>query len=299
MEINEGERIHSFQEQFASRKTLETPVGNAKFVDIVPQQEAKGLPLILIPGWGITLNTEKQLLEDLHNAGKHTISLEFPRFGGKVLEQENTPQEVLRQAEIISELIKSRPEEKMDVVAQSMGAMDLVAAVKLHPELLDRIGKVVLISPAGLTGNDNFFKLVARFAPHLGQHLETSAKFWRWKRAKNNLRTIKESGVYIVKNPLRAVKGEAVVIAGSDMYEGLKDFQDAGIKVGIMQGHSDKLTPAEKLWKRMTIGENKQTGEKQTSSVDIITMFQGGHSNIPYGESGFANKILVQLKLLS
>lgn len=310
-DVREIERSSSFDAQFGNRQDIKTTVGSFKFVDIKPAGLADGFPLLVIPGWSITIGTEKQLLEDLCNAGKHTVSLEFPRFGGEVLEHESTPREVLRQAEIISELIKSRPEDKMDVVAQSMGAMDLIAAVKLHPELLDRIGSVVFVSPAGLTGNDNFFKLVARFAPHFAQDVTTALR--SSDSRKNILRMMKESNIYITKNPLRAVVGEAIAIAGSDMYEGLKDFQNAGIKVGIIQGESDRLTPAKKLWGKIGDGskspfvkdETTKSGfryepkENPNPPLESITMVGGGHDNRMYGEPGFAKKILNQLDSLS
>lgn len=301
----------SFEAQFNNREELKATAGSFKFVDIKPASLSDVSPLLIIPGWSITIDTQKQLLEDLHNAGKRTLSLEFPRFGGKVLEQEDAPREVLRQAEIISELIKSCVEDKVDIVAQSMGAVDLIAAVKLYPELVDRIGNVVLVSPAGITGNDNFFKLVARFGPHLGQNVVTALR--SSSSRENILRMVKESSIYIAKNPLRAVVGEAIAIAGSDMYEGLRDFQDAGIKVGIIQAENDKLTPAKKLWGKIGEGskspfvrdETTKSGfryeskENQNPPLESITMVGGGHDNRIFGEPGFAKKILNQLKFLS
>lgn len=325
-DVQELEHSSSFETQFRNRQELNPAEGRFRYIDIKPEGLPDGSPLIFVPGWSITLDTEKQLLEDLHSAGKHTVSLEFPRFGGEVQKQANMPREVVRQAEMINELIKLRPEDKVDVVAQSMGVMDLITAVKLHPELLDRIGRVVFVSPAGITGNDNFFKLLSRFGPHLAQDVATALHSSNSRE--NIFRMMKESNIYITKNPLRAVVGEAVAIAGSDMYEGLKDFQNAGIKVGIIQAEHDKLTPAKKLWSKIGEGSdpvsitltqeeyerekeqydkwNIKPGQKvfnrhlnnQVPPFDQITMVGGGHDNRIYSEPGFSKKILHQLSTL-
>lgn len=302
----------SFKGQFGVRVEFKTIFGNARTVDIKPAVETEEpTPLFVIPGWSITLNTQKPLLQSFYNLGKHTFSVEFPRFGGIVPKIENEAREVVRQAEIVSELIKSRPEEKIDVVAQSMGAMDLIAATKLHPELLSQIRKVVFISPAGLSGNDNFFKLLGRFIPHLGQDVVTAIK--SSEKRNDILRMMKESNIYIAKNPLRAIVGEASAIANSSEYQGLKDLQNAGVKIGIIQGESDKLTPPKNLWEKIGEGhesafaESEQTKsgfvlkdqDPQDPPFDAITMVGGGHDNRIYAEPDFAKKILRQLNFLS
>gem|GEM_PF-7054247 len=74
-----------FETQFSNRQILKTPEGNLTFVDIKPETEAQDkTPILVIPGLSITLKTEKPLLETLYDSGKHTVAVEFPRFGGNV-----------------------------------------------------------------------------------------------------------------------------------------------------------------------------------------------------------------------
>lgn len=314
----------SFNQQFSNKVSLETPTGS-KFNCVEIESNTPDIPVLVIPGWSITLNTEKQLLEDFHTGGKHVLSLEFPRHGGEPEAKEDISEEVMRQAEMLVTYIQSRPEDKIDITGQSMAVMSLIAAAKLEPAILYKIRNIVFTSPAGLTGNDNFLKLGSRFLMHLNQDTLTLARSPIEKI--NLLRTALETSLYIGKNPPRAIK-EANSIATSEEYDALQLFKENGIKVGIIQGAQDKLTPAGKLWNK--IGEGSQSvwktlsqedydndprykehgvavGDKVWDSevknevppFDSITMVRGGHDNRMYGERGFANRIINRLDALS
>lgn len=299
----------SFNQQFDNKVSLETATGS-KFSCVEIGTNTSDTPVLVIPGWSITLNTEKNLLEDFYNGGKNVLSLEFPRHGGEPEAKEEIAEEVVRQAEMLVTYIQSRPEEKIDIAGQSMAVMSLIAAAKLEPSILDKIRNIVFTSPAGLTGNDNFLKLGSRFLAHLNQDTLTLAKSPIEKR--NLLKTALETSLYVGKNPARAIK-EASAIASSEEYEALQLFKDKGVKVGIIQGEQDKLTPAGKLWDK--IGENAispfvpsdetpsgfkyQPTDQPEPPFESITMVGGGHDNRMYGERGFANKIIRQLDTLA
>ena len=50
-----------------------------------------------------------------------------------------------------------------------MAAIDILAAIKLYPELLEKKRTIVITSPAGLSGDDNLLKLMGRFVNHMNQ----------------------------------------------------------------------------------------------------------------------------------
>lgn len=147
---------------------------------------------------------------------------------------------------------------------------------------------------------------MSRFARHLNQDTLTLAKSPKEKI--NLLKTAFETSLYIGKNPIRALK-EANAIAESEDYTGLEIFKNAGIKIGMIQGEQDKLTPAKKLWSRIGKGyggfwERFKIGEQykpfdEPPPFDVITMVGGGHDNRIYGERDFAKKVLNQLSLLN
>ncbi len=326
--------------------------------------------LLVIPGWSITLKTEKPLLEEFYNSGKKVLSLEFPRRpGGKVAKHEDFRREIVREAEMVADFIKSRPEGQIDITGQSMAVITLLAAVALKPEIAKKIRSIVLTSPFGLTGNDIFFRLLGRFSKHLTQNLDSvfglgetaisrkkvlkmilkskhltqdlGSVFKLGETAisrKKVLNMLLESNMYINKNPLRALS-EARAVAGASEYDALRDFRDLGIKVGIIQGEADKLTPAKKLWGK--IGEGSESAFRQITPeeqdeynsspeiaaynkdrdrehqvrvgsrvfddsvinqpppFDILLMVGGGHDNRIYGDKGYAQKVLKQLEFLN
>lgn len=301
----------SFESQFSNKQKLKTPEGNLTFVDIKPERETGDkTPILVIPGWSITLKTEKPLLQSLHNSGIHTIAVELPRFGGKVEGKEEIPAEVVRQAELLARLISERPVgEKIDVVGQSMATMSLLAAAKIEPGILSRIRNVVFVSPAGISGNDNIANLASRW---LAKHVPQDTAYLlrgKWNIAVMSL----ESGKYM-RNPLRTLK-EAVAISQSDDYDALQILRDSGVRVALMQGQSDRLTPTKKLWRR--IGKNTESAFEKTEDTpsgyrwkgpnpqnnppfDVITMVSSGHDNRIYGDSEkFARKILEELDFLN
>lgn len=319
----------NFDSQFSNKQSLKTAEGNLTFVEIKPEVEAQdSTPILVLPGWGITLNTERPLLKALHDSGKPTIAVEIPRFGGKVLGKDEIPAEIVRQAELIARKLSQLPEgEKIDIVGQSMAGMSLLAAAKIEPGILSRIRNVVLTSPVGISGNDNFAKLLSRF---LAQHVPQDAAYLL--RGKWNIAVLTtEVGKYM-RNPVRTLK-EAVAISQSEDYDALQILRDNGVKVALMLGQSDKLSPADKLWDRMGEGRKPMdqfakvdkteegedpkaayeqrgatpSGFKYTGPVsseqppfDALTMVSGGHDNRIYADSEkFALQILKRIDFLN
>lgn len=318
---------NTFEAQLSNRQSLKTPEGYLTFVDIEPDGEIQDpTPLVVIPGWAITLRTQNPLLSALHASNEHLVAVEFPRSGGNVENKDGIPAEVIRRAHLIAELIRQRPEDQLDIVGQSMAAMALLAAAKIEPQILSKIRNVILVSPAGISGDDNFVKLVGRYlAGHLPQDTASLLR-GRWNMAVMSL----ESSKYIGKNPLRTLK-EASAISRSDDYDALQVLKDAGVRVALMQGQTDRLTPTTKLWRRIgkstqsvfekvdktPEGEDPKSAFEKTGATpsgfrwkgpnpqnnppfDVITMVSGGHDNRIYGDSTkFARKILEELDFLN
>lgn len=352
-----GERNdQSFDLQFNDRKTLEASAGNLSYVEIstkFPNPNNNEPPLLFLPGWSITLGTAKGLVEDLSKGesktwptkeldksgdavwdssvhyGRNVIACEFPRFGGKIESKLNFADEIVRQAELIGELVKKQ-DGKMDIAADSMAVMSLIAAIRINPEMLDKINNIMFVSPAGVSGNDNLINLVSRSLVHFGQDALTFARS-PIERA-NIVKMGINSGLYVAKNLPRTAR-EVMAIAKSEQYGALKElkseFDQRGIMLGFMQADSDKLTPANKLWDR--IGEETHSAWKELTQEDIdaepkyrhagrivngkkmvwdrngksdkppmhtIVMVEGGHDNRLYAQRGFGVKILREFENL-
>lgn len=278
--IPEPVQNSSFDKQFSNKKTLENPVGNMQYVEVKSSlpSPTDNTRLVVLPGWSITLETEKNLLKQLSTGveekkdqegnivtqlhyGRDIVSGEFPRFGGEVEGRKDIADEVVRQAELVNDLINTQ-EGKVDITGHSMAAMDIIAAIKLYPELLDKIRNIIITSPAGFFGDDNLLKLMGRFFNHSMQN--TLSIMTSPIERRNLLKMDINSTFYIGKNLPRALK-EANAIAMADEYEGLKElkqgFEEYGIMLGFIQAQSDKLTPAAKLWEIIgrEAGDTKET----------------------------------------
>lgn len=339
VEVSESENP-TFDEQFSHKKELESPAGKMSYVEIESSfpSPTDSTPLVVFPGWSITLNTEKPLLKCLADGreekkdnqgnvvspaffGRNLIAAEFPRQGGEVIGEYDIPEEVVRQAELMSGLLLQQ-KDRVDVSVDSMAAMSMISAIKLNPQILDKIRNIMVVSPAGFSGEDNILKLIGRSLAHFGQDTVTLLKSPIERR--NILKMALEMGLYVGKNPARTIK-EVAAIAGSEEYGELKKLKsqldEKGINLGFMQAESDKLTPASKLWEK--IGEDTQKVWKKLSQTDydeepeyenrgikvgddvwnrdaqnekppfdFITMVGGGHDNRLYAQSDFGIKIL-------
>jgi len=279
-----------FESQFSQKKELESSAGKMPYIEIEsdfssPQDKT---PLVVFPGWSITLATEKPLLRCLSEGrnelegkegeilsktvyGRNLIACEFPRHGGEATEKDGIATEVVRQAELMSDLLLQQ-EEKVDISADSMASMSLIAAMKLHPEILDKIRNILMVSPAGISGDDNLLRLVGRSLIHFAQDGLTFAKSPIERR--NILKMGLEAGLYVGKNPKRTVK-EVAAIAKSEEYAALKslksDLDAKDIRLGFIQAESDMLTPAENLWSK--IGEDAKSTWKELAESDYDSKF--------------------------
>gem|GEM_PF-3816105 len=186
--------------------------------------------------------------------------------------------------------------------------MSLLAAAKIEPGILSKVRNVVLVSPAGISGNDNIVKIASRY---LARHVPQDIAYLL--RGKWNIAVLfAESGKY-ARNPVRTLK-EAVAASQSDDYDALQLLKDNGVKVALMQGQSDQLTPADKLWDK--IGEDTDSAFEKSGApsgfkwkgpnpdnrppVDVVTMVSGGHDNRIYADSEkFARQIIKELDFLN
>lgn len=322
----EAPQAITFDTQFSDKKTLENPAGNMKYVEIqsVFESPTDKTPLLVFPGWSITLATEKPLLRTLTSGveekrdetgavvgkayyGRNVVACEFPRFGGSVISPDNIPDELMRQAELISALTMNQ-EGMVDISADSMAAASLLIATKIHPEILDKLRNIMDLSPAGLSGaGDNFLRLVGRSLVHFGQDTGTFLKSPIERR--NIIRMGLEMALYVGKNAKRTI-GEVNAIAKADEYGELKklqsEFEAKGIMFGVMQARDDKLMPAAKLWSNIGEGYPMQVVPSVTTPskyafkphnfemppIDITTEVAGGHDNRLYAEPDFGIKIL-------
>ena len=241
----------------------EFPKGKVEVVDLDPQEKKAEVPLLIVPGWAATAEVCKENSQIFsEELGRRTITLNAPH-GIEIDPQEDIPLAELRKAAAITRVIEEKNIEKIDVLTHSEGALFTTIAAMQNPE---KFRSIVYFSPAGLIGEDNFWKLVSRFSSDL---------FQQWKdRKKSPERESKINTAFIealktFKNPKMSLD-EIKAIANLHIQENLRDLKQLGVKIVIMHPVGDKAFPMERMQEIVkggmvdgfiSVGDAKKTGE--------------------------------------
>lgn len=107
--------------------------------------------VLLLHGWGGSLNSFRALEKFLISSDYSTINLDFPGFGASELPKDDF--DIFSYAEIIFQLIKNENLKNVSVVAHSFGGRVAILLSSLHPEL---VKKLILVDSAGINYKKNF-----------------------------------------------------------------------------------------------------------------------------------------------
>ncbi|MBI4085887.1 MAG: alpha/beta hydrolase [Candidatus Liptonbacteria bacterium] len=273
----EGDR--SFEEQFADKKQFKVAGGTAEVVDITPTSGETDGQVFFAPAWGCTLEVYKPALQTLVGENVRAISLDHPRRGGDMSSApeeavEKYPYETLRRALNITGVFEQKNMEKVDAIAHSAGASDVVVAAMLHSE---RFRNIILYGGAGLIGKDGFIRLMKGFAGQSkrAESLKGTEKFPEISVTETEkevaAKAAKEALKYFAANPVRALK-EAYALTDEkgqilDMLRYLHN--EKGIGIGIIHAVDDPVFPMDKV-QDMVKGD----------MIDGFFSVRGGHGEI-------------------
>lgn len=241
----------------------EFPKGKVEVVDLDPQEKKTETPLVIIPGWAATAEVCKENSQIFsEELGRRTITLNAPH-GIETDPQEDIPLAELRKAAAITKVIEEKNIEKVDVLTHSEGALFTTIAAMQNPE---KFRSIIYFSPAGLIGEDNFWRLISRFGSDL---------FQQWKDRKKSpereskINTALIEALKTFKNPKMSLD-EIMAIADSQIQENLRELKQLGVKIVIMHPVGDKAFLMERMQKMVdggmvngfiSVGDAKKTGE--------------------------------------
>lgn len=201
-------------------------------------------------GWtnkqDIIENTVRGLVYD---QGQRVIPVDV-EGGGKGVKIDGTnSSEINRQAALLKDWLEKRPEQKINLLGQSMSALTVLVLIDNYPELSDRIDSMIFVSPMGLGGKKGFKRLASGFL---------SETMVRSPKRKKNSEDIKLEPIVaktfiksLVGHPIRHIK-EVMAMASADEYEVLYQLKERGIKVGIIQSVDDLAADNESLSDQIT-----------------------------------------------
>ena len=252
-------------------------------IDVTPENQKDEVPVLVLPGWGATMQSFIQGMEILAEKGRRSISLDHPRKGGDIADSYNAeaeqwfkekgiaypdlPKEELRKANTIIGLLDQKKLGKVDVIAHSEGAINVCIAAMLHPEKFT--GRtIVLYSPAGLIGKDSIFRL-QKGAGATKSRTETMSEFPITEAETQYLTATKNiTPDYMKANPLRAVK-ELWAISQAQIENMLRYLRAIGIKIVVIEGVDDTMFPMDKMQQNV-----------KKDFVDGFLSVRGGHMQI-------------------
>jgi len=209
-------------------------------IDINPEEKKSEVPVLVAPGWGKMLGTVKtNLLEVIADrGGRRVLAADYPRTIKIKTENlpDGLPQQELQKAAVLLDLLETKGIEQTDAVGHSEGGLYLSLAACLAPE---KFRNLVLVSPAGLIGQDSLLGLAYRFM------IKEGAKSTLAKAAEPG-ELVRAFWEYAGKHPLMAVK-EAKQISEADIYELLKYLKQQGIHISIIATNNDDVFVMEKI----------------------------------------------------
>lgn len=267
-----------FEDQFNQREKIKVAGGTAEVVDVTPENLQDEVPVFLAPAWGCTIDIYKNAIEKLVECDRRVISLNHPRLGGDISEApeealEKYPHEQVRKALNILGTLNSKEVPKIDAIAHSEGAVNLMIAAMLNPE---KFRDIVLYAPAGLIGEDKFTRLIEGFSKQDENKLDidtlpmSEERKSEYKEAHKNIeRFMQEFLPYVAKNPIRSLR-EARDISKSQIHDLLRFLhQEKGIKIAVMAGTEDPVFPMERIQDTVT-----------TDMLDGFLSVRGGHGEL-------------------
>lgn len=262
-DVNKKEALDKRFENPEVLELDEFPKGRVEIIDLDPREKKTEIPLMIVPGWAATAEVCKENSQIFsEELGRRTITLNAPH-GIETDPQEDIPLAELRKAAAITRVMEEKNIEKVDILTHSEGALFTTIAAMQNPE---KFRSIVYFSPAGLVGEDTFWKLISRFGSDLLQQWKDRKKSPE-RESKINAALIEALKTF--KNPKMSID-EIMAIADLQIQENLRELKQFGIKIVIMHPVGDKAFPMEKMQKMVdgemvngfiSVGDARKTGE--------------------------------------
>lgn len=271
METGEVVPSSSFENQFRGKEIFDFPEGKISVVDITPKTLADVVPVLLAPGWSENYDTYRKTLKVGWDLGRRVLAVGYSRREGEVIGNEEYPKAELRKARLILGVLDKKGTDKVDVIAHSEGAINILIAAMIRP---DKFRNIVLDKPAGLIGKNWKVGLIARFVRLMAQEAVTRPVLLT--DSNNAMIAAIRAARYIAENPKR-VLDELVAITSFDITDLMRFLHEKGIMISVISGVNDPLFPVRRQIKEMH-RKGLRKGEKPP--FEGYYSVKGGHNEI-------------------
>lgn len=251
MESLQETKPSTFDVKFKNPREFKFPEGKVKVVDILPDQLSGGTAIVVAPGWSENYSTYKDTLRFISQEGRRALSFDYsPK--GKAEKDSQYPDIELKKAKLLLDALAEKGLDKVDVIAHSEGAINVLIAAMIDPS---RFRNIVLDKPAGLIGEDSKIGLISRFVKLMKQ--ETQLRPWLSTDPNAALTAGTRVTAYLAEHPIRVMK-ELDALTSYEITELMQDLSDRGIMFSVISGVDDPLFPVSKQIENMR--KLKETG---------------------------------------
>lgn len=319
-----GENFESrradLKKQYKNLETIHVKDENGKetgetidVVDIVPDNLKDEVPIAYFKGFSSGNAAYNNLLVELGMLGNRVIAMENPHGidSSRITEDEKKwaaqhqnklPDIELRKTAMALETMEQKGIEKTDIVAHSEGAIYAILFALMHPK---KVRSITLMDPAGMIGQDSFFRLIKRTLADASLQGENINKKIagidpRQKHHpdrgldKNEIVKSMEEGIEAQTNskacfnvwlkawaagPIKNIRA-IQAIANSDITPALEFLREQGITIGICHGVDDKVFNKDDMFKNIKPG-----------IVDNFMSLTGTHSSFVHNPAKYAPAI--------
>ena len=234
----------SFEEQYKNAKNIESYGGAARYLDIRPEFSNGELPILVASGWSEGRKSFHDTAKEIYSENLRVLLVDHAR-NGRVPEDSSVNREIEHKANTLLGILDDTGIDKVNVIAHSEGTLNTIAAAIRKPE---QFNVIILAMPAGLIGKDSVLKLAGRFVPKLARSISKDT----YENPRIGTAVNVGGAAYIVKNPAKAAR-EVSAMANTTIDEVLGELREKGIKIGVLQSHSDTIFPDERIEKHIRL----------------------------------------------
>jgi len=242
----------NFENQLTGIKNVECLDGQAAYLYFKHDKPREGsLPVLIAGGWSEGTESLRDTAQVVYEDGRDVLIVDHARSGGLKRNETDYHPEVAHKAQTLLNILDDAHLEKVDVIAHSEGSLNTALAAQLQPE---RFRIIINVAPAGMIGHDTIPRLGARFVPKIVRGMTKDMKEIK-QRDPASAKRFADAGPTYIRSNLRKGLREIGAIAHTQIDDQLVDLRNAGIRIGVLQSHSDSGFPDKRIYKHTVLAE--------------------------------------------
>lgn len=200
-------------------------------------ERGEGRAVLILPGWGTTINTYMTLINYISTYAK-VYCMDMPGFGES--QQPNDVWDIDKYIDLVIEFIKKRNITDLDLIGHSNGGRIIIKMVTTR-KLNFKIGKIILIGSAGIVHKKSVSKKIRiKIFKTCKKILNITIIKKIWPNALEKLQTLFGSEDYKKASPI--LRQTLVKIINEDLKENLPKITQPTL---LLWGEEDTATPIE------------------------------------------------------